>query len=239
MHFVTTQREFDSRELLDPPFSSQAIQARIDALDSVIRYIGLLTQLASGTAGRDANAAAIDLGRQIAGASKRFASAENVADATEYATPLGDLAGAIFKIAIEEEQTNEIREVVEAAAPAVRTITTLLRDDIENVAARRQIVFSKRRAESIRQYETKSYPDESARRRLLETIRTNEDMWNQMIASGGQVGALIGSLSAVHEALVIYVKSARSDSDLAGLAAAVEFFATRSSSVLSLQETTH
>lgn len=224
--------ELDGDTLLDKPFAPEAIQARIEALDSVIRYAGVLGQLASSTAGEDARAAAGDLGKQIGKAASRFASADAAAQAQAYVTPLGDLAGAIAKIAIEEKQVAALNDAIEAAAEPVRQITGLLRDDLTNAIDRRKLVFSKRRRDTILQYQTKVYANETQRLALLQTIQNNEDTWEQMLASGAQAGNLIDSFRDAHEAMVAYATSSRGTDNLASLTAAVELFAARTNSLL-------
>lgn len=229
------KKEFDSKQFLDKPFAPEAIQARVEALDAVIRYAGLLGQLASSTAGQDAQDAATNLAKQIKTTADTFdqdAKGPNKKEAADFVTPLGELAGAIAKIAIEEAQVSALNDAIEAAAPSVRTIAGLLRNDLKNAVDRHQLVFSRNRANTIRQYERKQYSGESERLRLLQAIQDNEDKWDQTPASGEQVAALVDSFGDAHEALVMYAKSSRGAGDLASLTAAIELFAARADSVL-------
>ena len=226
---------FDSEKFLEKPFAPEAIQARVEALDAVIRYAGLLGQLASSTAGQDAKDAAANLGKQIKATADEFdkySKGEKKKDAADFVTPLGELAGAIAKIAIEEAQVSALNDAIEAAAPSVRTITALLRNDLTNAVARRTLVMSRKRADVIAQYVDKQFSSESERLRLLQTIQDNEDKWDQTPASGEQVAALVDSFRDAHEALVMYAKSSRGAGDLASLTAAIELFAARADSVL-------
>jgi hypothetical protein len=226
---------FDSERFLEKPFAPEAIQARVEALDAVIRYAGLLGQLASSTAGQDAQDAATNLGKQIKATADEFdkdAKGEKKKDAADFVTPLGELAGAIAKIAIEEAQVGALNDAIEAAAPSVRTITALLRNDLANAVARRTLVMSQKRADVIAQYVDRTFSSESERLRLLQTIQENEDKWDETPASGEQAAALVDSFRDAHEALVMYAKSSRGAGDLASLTAAIELFAARADSVL-------
>lgn len=224
--------QFDGVKFLDQPFAPEAIQARIDALDIVIRYAGLLGQLAGSPAGEEARLAAKQLGTQIGESATLLAGAGEAAQLQAYVTPLGDLAGAIAKIVIEEKQVAALNDAIEGAAEPVREITGLLRNDLKNAVDRRILTFSKRRAETILQYKEKKYASEADRLKLLQTIQSNEDTWEQMLASGSQVAGLVDSLRDAHESLVAYAKSSRGSGDLASLTAAIELFAARADSVI-------
>ncbi|MCI0431314.1 MAG: hypothetical protein L0210_12350 [Rhodospirillales bacterium] len=225
------QQDFEQARFLEKPFAPEAIQARVEALDTVIRYAGLLGQLASSTAGQDAKDAAENLGAQIAETAERFKK-DKASDVEEFATPIGQLAGAVLKIAVEEAQVSAINDAVEEAAPAVRTIAGLLRRDLKGAVQLRETVFSGLRAATIRKYARKQYSGEGERLKLLQAIQENEDKWDEMLTTDGQVVALVDSFRDAHEALVMYAKSAREPGDLAGLTAAIDLFAARAESVL-------
>jgi hypothetical protein len=231
--------------LLAVQFSSEAIQARMDALSLLGNYADRLSALASSEAPSKFEENMTVLGTNLTGLGTTFATLKTDNDAGKvkdptalnYIGPISGLVGTIGRIYLEERRTEALKLAVNEAAPQVRTIIDLIEKDLtDTVDPLRKTGSLQRLAVTVNYYNnnivkaatadstTRPATDTGLSTRRVFAAQINDEATAYDAAMVANPASTMGSLRHAHEALVTFANSRRTPTDLKSLVAALEAF---------------
>jgi hypothetical protein len=226
---VETDIEGHPTPLAHDAFSAESIQARVDAVELLGRYVDRLAALASADAAAETrlSEAGVALGGNLARLGARFASLPDDT-AASYATPVGEVAAAVTRAVQGQRQAAAVRGAILDAATPVRRVLELLEADLDEVTATvRAPTLDGVIARCAAQYNgSRARWSDGERREALAAVRALVARRSAMRAQ--DPAALVRAMRDAHEALVRFVRAGSRDGrEATELANAVAAFTRR------------
>jgi hypothetical protein len=222
--------EIESKQV----FSSEAIQARIDALNALNKYGQLLGQLANSDAPEKitSNAANMEAAIELLSTDIGTLSGDNNTAFIKAFGPVGTLIGEIARFSVEKKISEALNKAITEGEEPIKKLIDVLKDDIRNAYKRKRNALSKAREIYRNGYEEERVKEPgnvvNLRARATE-IKSSLDLWEAFPLSNPSDG--FDALAKAHGDLVTYANSPKKSGDLATLAAQMEDFAERAKRV--------
>jgi hypothetical protein len=224
-------------------FSQQGLKARLDALDQLARYGGLLSRLAKSDAPERIRTETEALGVSLKGFTQTVNTLRGEDDKPFQTAvgPAATLIGEVLNLVVERRLREALKTAVDRGEEPVNRLVAAIGDDVVVAYERKRSSLSNLRVAFVDQYnveQQKPSPDLGKLRALADQIRTHEDRWEVFASANPATG--LDAMRDAHTALVEYARSAGRVSDLASLVQAMETFAARAKrlgqAVVALQE---
>lgn len=210
-------------------FPASAVQARLEAISLLGRYGGRLGELAGSEAPARFESASAALGGNLQTVRANFAELVKSADANaqDYLTPVGQLAGLLGRMYLEHQRDKALTEAIQQGAPLVEGILDLLKRDMEAVVApQRLTALDQAYTEQILFYDQNRHALTFAeRQKVLADL--NQAAQKYYAAKGYRPAELVEGIREAHQALVRYASSDRQPASLSELATAMDVFSSR------------
>jgi len=226
---VETDAEGHPTALAHDAFSAESIQARVDAVELLGRYVDRLAALAATDPEGEArlSEAGVALGGNLARLGASFASLSDDT-ASSYAGPVGQVAAAVTRAVQGQRRASAVRGAILDAAAPVRRVLELLEADLDEVTATvRAPTLDGVIARCAAWYNgSRGRWSDGERREALAAVRALVARRSAMRAQ--DPAGLVRAMRDAHEALVRFVRAGSRDGrDAAELANAMEAFTRR------------
>lgn len=230
------QREVTTDLVVNGPFSSQAIQARLDAISLLGLYGTRLAELAATKAPVAFATNAAALGGNIVGLSGTFQKLSgNGADPTaaKYINPITTLVGIAGRLYLEHKRDKALTAEINAAAPVVADIVRLLNDDFDEVINPLRLTGLQGEIVALKifynEQRNATGSSRQSRRGLLTEINNLVRSYELLINAKPQ--EVLQSLGLANAALQTYATSSHDPKNLEQLVARMQDFSDRAKEV--------
>lgn len=216
------------RQLFEPPFGRNAIQARLDALELVGRYAQRLAELSNTEAPAQFAEASSTLGQRLGGLETRVRTLAGESDFTAVAGPIGAIVGAIGQTYLEGRTRAELRRSILAAGASVEAVLDFLERDLALTVDRMHELRTRDVLTTCATYYNNHYAawSRAQRRDFLDELE--EVIQLQEGYESANPTRMIRAMRDAHEALVRFAQDPGSASTSSQrLASAMELFAAR------------
>jgi hypothetical protein len=215
---------FDSANMyVNGPFSTDSIQARLDALRLIEKYGARLAALA----GTDAPTRFADntsaLGTNLVNLSNTFRklSKSEPAEfsAANFITPISRLVGIVGKLYLENKRDRALIESIREGSKYITIINYYLKKDFERIIDKQRESGLKQTINAlvVNYNKTREAADREARREMLQEI--NDVVRTYELFSASKPSAIVDQMEDANQALLGYVNSGRNKADLAQMVA--------------------
>ncbi len=206
-------------------FSDESLKARYDVLALLNDYAQKLAALATNDGPAKSLANIQTIGTNLGTLDKTFQQLAGAKDpaASAYIAPIATVIGWVTQEILEEKREEAIKSAIKEAGPNVDKILDLLTTDLVGVQALLSTGWSDLRASQIKYYNANSGRlSLTERQALADEIAASSDGVAQ--ADNFAPLGLVKETKKANAALIKYVSSPRTPSDLAGLMAALKSF---------------
>ncbi|HZF41050.1 MAG TPA: hypothetical protein VE715_19665 [Blastocatellia bacterium] len=230
------QREVTEDLVVDGPFSSQAIQARLDSISLLGLYGTRLAELA-GTKAPVAfanNAAALgDNIVKLSGTFENLSGGGADPTAARYIGPIGRLIGIAGRLYLEHKRDKALTAEITAAAPVVAEIVQLLNDDFDEVIIPQRLTGMKGAIETLKVSYNNRLDDPNSSRQSRRALLTEIDtlVRNYELLVNARPQEVLQSLGRANAALQTYATSSHAPESLGQLVARMQEFSDRAKEV--------
>jgi hypothetical protein len=208
------------------PFSEKQIQERLDALDALARYGGLLAKLESSDAPAQIQTEFNGLADSLKALEKTVSGDDSSKKFQAAVGPVASLIGAIASIGIRAKIDQQLKTAIVDGDKHVQALLTVMEDDLSDAFQNRRLALSQLRTFATDAYNEEITKGKSANPdvliRLASRIKTVEDQWESF-----QSTSPIPSLKAMgkaHKALVAYAVGPKTPATFAAVLDEVEAF---------------
>jgi len=210
-------------------FNSDALAARMDALDALDKHGQLLLVLASSDAPTKAKDAAMSLNGAITGLKS---SLEKEEDSKFKNTSEGfmKIASEVIEFALSGNIRQALDRAVILSEGDILVLSNLIKDDMDRVYERKRTALHGARVSATTEYnEEVSKPNPSIEKlqKLASEIKKTEDAWDNLPLTVGATKSALDAMDQAHRQLAYYAKSSKNPQDLGGLSEAIDTFITR------------
>ena len=227
-------QESDERYFFNSYFSPDGVEARVDALLVIDRYVALLASIArSGSDGDTLDAGIAALSAGISGLAERFQTIGSdqsrppgERETQNYVGPISTLVALIGQNWHEHERMRMLEMAVESGAPAVEKILSLLEEDLSTAYyARTEVIVGKYNALRLDYNSNRFRIEYTERQNRLAELRALADIYETLQRT--QIQHLIADMRRAHNALVEAIRNAGEISSYEAFVATLEVFADR------------
>ncbi|MBD9630647.1 hypothetical protein [Pseudomonas sp. PDM19] len=224
--------------------SADALQVRMDALDTLAKHGELLLALASNDSADKAVTSARKLSTAVSSLKGAVNESQGVngSRATEnLAGPFAELAGKIASMVIEQKINAELKSAINQSNKKVDALIDSIEEDMRNLYAAQRSDLVIARQVSVDDYNCQSegaackddngkpikvskYPA-SERKKTASEVKAVEDKWDAFITTNPAPG--FNAMRDAHSQLVTYANSSKSPQDFAQLTEAMDVFVSR------------
>jgi hypothetical protein len=222
--------------MVNGPFSSQAIQARLDSISLLGLYGTRLADLAGAKApvAFADNAAALgDNIVKLSGTFRDLSGGGADPTAANYIGPIGKLVGIAGRLYLEHKRDKALTAEITAAAPVVAEIVKLLDNDFDEVINPQLQTGLKGKIVVLKDFynDQIKLPNSSrqSRRALLTEIDALIRQYELLVNAGPQ--EMLQSLGSANAALQTYATSSHAPESLGQLVARMQEFSDRAKEV--------
>lgn len=220
--------------------SPAALQPRLHAIELVKAYATTLASIASSRAPSAALSATQALGSDLTTLAATFEKAGRAnptdSNASKYVGPVSTVVGWVTEQALDYERNKAMKAAVDQASPSVKTMLSLLQSDLILLRLQRQIDNTELLSALLNSYNRNATRLSWTERKALTAEIASDE--NAKLTSAHF--AALDSVSAwgkANDALIVYLNSPQSSSDLASLVAAINAFSARVQPLLEAMST--
>lgn len=218
--------------------SAEALQVRIDALDTLAKHGELLLALSSNESASQAVTSARKLNMAVQNLEKsmNLSAGVNGSKNTEsLAGPFAELAGKIASLVIEHKINTELKAAILNSNEQVDALINSIEEDMRNLYAAQRTDLILARREAVTDYNcqttgsvctppVKKYTASELSKAVAE-IKSSEDRWDNLNISNPAPG--FEAMRDAHKQLVAYANSEKKPQDFAQLTEAIGVFVAR------------
>jgi hypothetical protein len=212
-------------------FSRDAIATRLEALDQISRYTGLLYQLATSDSPYSLKSDAADLGTSVTKLSTQIAGL-NGADDTRFQSAAGKalpVIAEVLKAIAEQSIQAALKKAITAGAEPVNQLLDAIGSDATLAYERRRTTLSGARVIVIDQYNREfqkgANADPEKLKAFADAVSAQEDRWEAFITARPATG--LDAMKNANFALVDFAKKPKpSIHDVTTLSDAMDAFAS-------------
>ncbi len=238
---LATDAAGQSTPLLGKRFSTESLQARMEAISLLGLYAERLAELAGAEHPGQLPEGAQVLGDRLGalGAELESLSQQGDASASKYVEPITSLVGVLGSIYLEGQQAAALQKGIEEGAPQVRAIIDLLEADMMDVLGPQRLTGLKQSlATRVMYYNLhKNEMSLAERRAVLEDISRAAEDYEALVAA--HPVDVVRALRDAHEALVRFAEAERRVESFEELASAMQSFQGRAESAAAAVQRIH